>query len=495
MLYWSNFSLSAKWKMILPVCLFLVIFVGLRWVKLSETLLFFNDMGRDYLVLLNWWESGKPPLLGPQTSVVSYNQSAWYFYFLFPLFVLSHFSAVSSTATITIFGVLSILVILWFLRKNSSLFWTVLSIAFLLSAHPQMIIQNRFVWNPSFVPYFFLFSLIATIQLAKKYSIKLSVLFWLSIAFAVGFSYSSVPLAICLIIYVLFKHRKHWWKQLLIALSSACFVLLPTILFEMRHGFALTKLFLKGQSTPQEIYPVLVRSQQLAKLVLPAQDLWQTYVISLVVLIVIIVGVYYAHQKSYKNLSTLKTMTALFSILLLLQIILPINIEKHYIFPLLIVLFATIASLPTRFRVGLVSFLVLFWLQPFFLDQYTKPPVRSITDMEGCYQQFCANNAEPYYVSMESGILVGYHNAPEHQFFLRKAGCAVKDIEQSQNEANHMLVINDNGKFDPGKSGYRELSLFGNYILGQTKQCSPNLSIQEIVRPSGELSEEVFTPQ
>lgn len=65
----------------------LIVFIFLRVHRIEETLNFQNDIGRDYLVLLEWYQSGKPPLLGPQNSAVPFNQSAFYFY-LFFLFLL-----------------------------------------------------------------------------------------------------------------------------------------------------------------------------------------------------------------------------------------------------------------------------------------------------------------------------------------------------------------------------------------------------------------------
>jgi len=66
------------------------VFIGLRIFSLQQSFWFWGDMGRDFFVLQNWAQQPfHPPLLGPQTSVFSFNHSAWYYYLLFPFFILT----------------------------------------------------------------------------------------------------------------------------------------------------------------------------------------------------------------------------------------------------------------------------------------------------------------------------------------------------------------------------------------------------------------------
>jgi len=370
---------------------------------------------------------------------------------------------------------------------------------FFLSIQPQVVLQNRFIWNPSFVPYFLLPSLVALIQLRKEVSNLWLAIFCTGIAFAVGFSYSSIPLVFLLIVYLAVTQRKYWMKIFGFCSAAAALVLLPLIAFEIRHNFALTRLFITGQTTPQDQINYSIKSTLLRTFLFP--NLSSSIVaILLTVFMAIIVGQLFIFYKQGKKEKT--TLLLIFSVLFIFLLssvyLLPVNIEKHYIFPLLTLGIFLLTLLQKKLAVILGVILCVHWLNPIntFNSATFQPAVRSVAEMEKCYREFCSGYTNPSYISMESGILAGYHNAPEHQFFLRKAGCHILDIESSQDQAKAMLVIQDKGHFDPGNTGYRELSLFGPYVLGQTKKCTNVLSIQEITKPSlSNEREKIFKPQ
>jgi hypothetical protein len=88
---------------------------------------------------------------------------------------------------------------LFLLRNRPHWRNSLLIVFFLICLHPQYVIQNRFVWNPSFVTPPLLFAFYAFLALREKYLNKkhmdkiLSWLFTLALALALGFSYSLVP--------------------------------------------------------------------------------------------------------------------------------------------------------------------------------------------------------------------------------------------------------------------------------------------------------------
>jgi len=126
-----------------------VLFVFLRLYKIKSSFLFFNDPGRDLLALYRWQETSKPPLLGPRTSVLPFNQSALYFYLLYPLFLLTNHSLFSTIYTVIIFYLIFLLAGIFFLKKRSRLLEILVIVWFLIAIHPQFILQHRHVWNPS----------------------------------------------------------------------------------------------------------------------------------------------------------------------------------------------------------------------------------------------------------------------------------------------------------------------------------------------------------
>lgn len=457
-------------------------------------------MGRDYVTLLNWAETGKPPLLGPQTSVVSYNQSAWYFYILMPLFYLSNYWAFSSTLTLILFAVGVYAALSYTVRKDENIFYSVSLCMALLAIQPQAVLQNRFIWNPSFVPYFLLISLTSLVMLRKNLSNFWLAAFWIGVGFAVGFSYSTVPLAVLLVGYLFVSHYRYWMRLVAFGAATAGLVLLPLLAFEARHDFTLTRLFITGQTTPQNDISLTIKNALLQRFLFPGIQTSATVLLLIGFIAAIILSLRYFWQN--KRTEHFHFLAAFSTILLLLVAsiyFLPVNIEKHYIFPLLTLGFFVISLLRKRFALLFAVILACYWMNPAnsLHSQTFQPAIRSVSEMQQCYQEVCRDFRESAYVSMESGILAGYHNAPEHQFFLRDAGCHILDIEASQDQAKSMFVIEDKGRFDPGNSGYRELTLFGTYTLGFEKKCTETLSIKEIRKPnvSENSQETVFEPQ
>lgn len=495
----NKFGTGHLWQIAIFVAIsFLLIF--LRWYKLESGLLFYNDMGRDFVVLLNWQESGKPPLLGPQTSVLSYNQSAWYFYFLYPLFLLTKQWAFSSTLTLTVVAISIYGFLAYQTRRDHSIFFAISITMFLLAIHPQAIYQSRFIWNPSFVPYFLLLGLTAMLKLKNKFDDLWLAVFWIGVVFAVGFSYSAVPIAVVMFLFLLVAQRQHWLKILSFGIISTFVVMLPMIGFEIRHNFALTKLFLEGQTGQQNEISFVIKNRKLIEYIFPKLTILQIQFLLATFITSIGFSFYYFKKNKFKSeLKSLLFFIPMFVLIILAQYLLPINIEKHYIFPLLTLGFFALGLSHKKIAIAtaLIAF-ALFVAPPNGINSdFYQPATRTVADMETCYQKFCSNYSESAYVSMESGVMPGYHNAPEHQFFLRKAGCQILDIEKSQDASDQMLVIEDSGKFDPGKAGYRELTLFGNYTLGKAEQCTQNLSIVEIkkVNTDAVTNNEVFQPQ
>lgn len=470
----------------------LIFFIFLRVYNLPQSLLFFNDMGRDYMVLYDWQTTWKPPLLGPQTSAFSYNQSAWYFYLLFPVYVLTQ-SSYSSFITLLIISLGCLAYVFYIHRKNSEMLWILLVVFWLLAIQPQSVIQNRFVWNPSFVPYFLTVALGLLPILLQKFTRVTYFIFVLSLAFACGFSYSAVPLAILLCLVVLAVQRKHWLEMVGLSAVAGLIVLSPMLAFELRHDFALTQLAIKGQTLPQAATTLNAKLLDMRNLFFMFPQSQYRSTIAAIFGVILVSAVAWKFFTS--KVLTHKVYLGLFITVLVITLLLPVALQSHYIFPLLVLSFFALATVTKRLGFTLVVVLTFLWLDPSTVSQYFKPAARSISEMEQCYAVYCAEATQPMYVSMESGILSGYHNAPEHRYFMSQAGCNVKDIELEPNAASMMAVINDSAQFVASQSAYHELSLFGEYTTGPVITCTDQLSIQEIYKPTGAENEVVITPR
>ncbi len=209
-------------RKILLLCI-IFLFLFLRFYKITTSLFFINDMGRDLLVLQEWQEKGKPPLLGPQTSALPINQSPIYFYSLYPFFLLTNGSPYTALFA-NAFLYLSFFLVTYYLFSKKFGFLTLFSIFFLISIHPQLIIQNRFIWNPSFVTPFIITGLLAF--LSKK-----NYLVGLALAIATSLSYSVAPLTIAVLLAYLIYAKKDIFKLLISFGIGLFFLNLPIFIF------------------------------------------------------------------------------------------------------------------------------------------------------------------------------------------------------------------------------------------------------------------------
>lgn len=351
-----------------------ILFLFLRIYKIDTSLLFFNDIGRDFLVLFNWQESGKPPLLGPQTSALPYNQSTVYFYLLYPIFILSNHSPFATIITCVIFYLAIFSLGLVYLNKHKFLQRSFLLSFFLLTIHPQVITQNRFVWNPSFTIPLILISFYSFYLLQEKFNKKNLLIFVLSLALAVSLSYSIAPLLIAFMLLSLVLFWKQYrffiiWLMTGISLFSWN---LPAVAFELRHNFLLTNLLIHGEKLQQTAISL---SQKIADTLYFAfynHNPKQTLALLLLLATLAGINVYYKKkEKLYKE--PLTQALALLFLTIVVTFFVPVSMQAHYIFAIL-TLGPIIISLFNWLSFTLATIcLSLIYLSPNQLNSYFTP--------------------------------------------------------------------------------------------------------------------------
>lgn len=231
-------------KYFVILIIIIIFFIFIRFYNIKNGLFFYNDLGRDALVLFNWLKTKKPPLLGPQTSLLPINQSPVYFYWLMIFYILLDSNPIYSVFAVVFFWILILIFGFYFFRKNKFFLTLWLGVFFLMTVHPQCIIQTRYVWNPSFTPILVLFSILSFYQnLIENKNLFLSTFF---LAGSIGFSYSITPLFFIFLSYLFLFKRKKVFQFLFYFIISLLFFYLPVIIFEFRHDFLLIKsLFTK----------------------------------------------------------------------------------------------------------------------------------------------------------------------------------------------------------------------------------------------------------
>lgn len=467
------------------------IFLWWRLYKLPSSLLFFNDIGRDLLVLWQSWTNKNIFLLGPQNSALPFNQSAVYFYWLYPIYILSGMSTYTHTITLLLTSLALMLFGFYLLNKHRQLQWIWLGALWLLAIQPQQVLQNRFVWNPSFVSLFLLTSLISWWRWEKQEKSNQWLLWsWaIFLSLAVAFTYSVVPVMLAWIIIIVWQLRLKSWTALWRLGVATLIWQIPTIIFELKYKFSLTRAILAGGRTAQEGTGWLKKSDRLLEFLLGSnQTSGQLLLIFLAVLIAINLYQIFTHWRQPKPNNSQRDKVFLFSFSLLLltlaiTYILPIAVHAHYIFGIMTLGVVVIASLRLRWLGAGLLVLTLFWLQPRFLNRYFAPASRTIADLEKCAQQVCQQIKTPAFVSTQGGFHV-FHSGPEFRYFFSKYGCNVKEIETQNSQASTMLMVADQTTYTHGEDRFNELTLFGPSQDTQTISCLGNLNVHVLVRPA-----------
>lgn len=448
-----------------------LVFLWTRFYKIDTSLLFFNDIGRDFLALWNWQETGKPPLLGPQTSALPFNQSAIYFYLLYPFYLLSGHSPYASLIAYSVFYLVSFALGLYFLRFYPRLEKSLLLVFLLITVHPQYIIQGRFIWNPSFVTPCILaafYSLVVYLVRKRPAKILLMVSAFF-IALATAFSYSAVPTLLIFLLLVLYRQRKAFLPYLLYLAASLLLLNLPTLFFELRHGFLLSKMMLFGEKIDQGHNFLFDRLQSMSGFGLATTWPW-----ALFFLVLLFLFVYLSHKRE-KNLF-LEHSFFLFVGTLLITLLMPVSFHSHYVFGLLPLLFLLISFLDIRFIYLNAIFLYIVFLQAALQANYFAPARHSVAQLQSCAEIFCEKNQQPLFISNQSSHHP-YHNAMEFQYLMSEAGCQVKDINTQNGQASKMAVVLDDDVYEHGKTSYYELTLFGESVEKERFKCSETLKI------------------
>ena len=449
-----------------------LLFILTRFYKIDSSLLFFNDIGRDFLALWQWQQTGKPPLLGPQTSALPFNQSAIYFYLLYPFYLLTGHSPYASLIAYSAFYLTGLAIGLYFLRQYPRLEKSLLLVFLLIIVHPEYIKQGRFIWNPSFVTPCILaafYSLVVYFETKKpsRYLLPFSAF---ALALATAFSYSAAPALIAFLIYIFYRQRKDTLRYLLYSVISLFLVNLPTFVFELRHGFLLSKMMLFGDKLDQGRNFLNARLLNLSEFSLVGSHwLWALACLLFLAL------AYYLSNKNEKN-RFLNASFFLFFTTLVITILAPVSIHSHYIFGILPLLFLTISFLEARYIYLIGIFFYIIFMKASLQANYFAPARHSVAELQSCVRDFCASQKEPIFISNQSSHHP-YHNAMEFQYFMSEAGCQVKDINTQNGEASTMAVVLDDDVYEHGKTSYNELTLFGQSKEIERFICQEKLEI------------------
>lgn len=231
--------------------LYLIILIGafLRFQGVfSNSFAFTYDVGRDMLSLWNIVYDHKIILIGATTGIPGVFYGPWWYYMLVPFFVLLGGSPQGIAFILSIVGILSIF-LSYYVGKRIGNSFLGLSMALLTSMSPTMVSLSSQIWNPNVAPFFALliFLVLEKIYLLKNKA-KLTYFFILGVLLALNIDIEILwgilfSLGILASLFIVLRKKLEVKKIVFIVLGGVI-VVLPRIIFELRHGFIMTKSFI-----------------------------------------------------------------------------------------------------------------------------------------------------------------------------------------------------------------------------------------------------------
>jgi hypothetical protein len=365
---------------------------------------------------------------------------------------------------------------MWGMRKRKDLCWTLLTVFFLSAIQPIFVSQTRSVWNPSFLPPLLTISFLSFFLLEVKYT-RLRLWVWaLSTSLAISLHFPIGALALAQLMYGIVFFRKNLFGMVVSLASALVFFNLPTLVFEMRHGFLITRNVLGGDWLGLSQFS---RGENLWRLIdfSGGQNVWWANVG-----LFLILGIT-AWRKLRKEKDLLLKQTAfVFVVSAILTVVSGLAFHSHYAFGFATAWFFVLSRLPWKISASLLLGLAIIWLNPTQVAKYFAPARRSLEEINICLRQVCVSEKEPVFVSVQSGVSP-FHVGYEYRYLMKKNGCEVRYIETDPESATKMAVVLDGSSYEHGKTTYNELTLFGDSKMVKTYDCGKGFGVVILSRP------------
>lgn len=233
--------------------IFLIIFALSFFTRLDAikggSFPFTTDQGRDMVDIRSIAVTHKPRLIGPTTSINGVYLGPFWYYFNLPPFLVTQGNPTSLLVwQISWYQFAGLLIYLFLKKPNPHLaFFT--SVFFLIM--PLGFNTSRYSWNANAMPIFsalFLLTLyLVKQQLTAKRLVFLGLLAGLSFQIEAAFGILFFPFSLLLLATITRKIKSYIFLS-----GGFIFTLIPQALFEIRHLFPLTRVFLSeitGQSS------------------------------------------------------------------------------------------------------------------------------------------------------------------------------------------------------------------------------------------------------
>ncbi|MFZ2201768.1 MAG: glycosyltransferase family 39 protein, partial [Microgenomates group bacterium] len=229
----------------ISLLLFFAVFILSFWVRLTAVkngnFPFTIDQGRDLIDIRSIAVGGKPRLIGPTTSINGVFLGPLWYYFNLPPFIATGGDPAAPLLWQIVWYQLAGLSV-YFLIKRTNENLAFFAAAFFLLM-PLGFNTNRYFWNANAMPIFTAFYLLSLYLVSLKTNLFRAALLGLAAGLALqieaAFGIIFFPFSFLFLLFTTRKIKVHLGH-----LFAFLATLLPQVLFELRHGFSMTKIFL-----------------------------------------------------------------------------------------------------------------------------------------------------------------------------------------------------------------------------------------------------------
>ncbi|MBI2594622.1 glycosyltransferase family 39 protein [Candidatus Curtissbacteria bacterium] len=229
------------------IFLILVAAAILRFWRLESLTTFGGDQGYDFLIVKRIIVDGKFTLLGPK--IGPYNQlgnlylGPAYYYLLAPALLLSRLDPIGPAIMTVLFSLGTILVIYLICQRFVSKGVSILAAAF-YAFNSFLIDQDRAPSNPHLAPFFSAIVIFAFLQIIARDQRSRIWIFICGVSLGILFQLHYLGVSLTLAVILVLFFRRYFWG-IVQMMTAFILALSPQILFELRHNFFVTNLFLK----------------------------------------------------------------------------------------------------------------------------------------------------------------------------------------------------------------------------------------------------------
>ncbi len=253
------------------IILILIAAFFLRTYRISETLMFLSDQGRDAIVLKRLVTLEKMVFVGPTTSIGNVFTGPFYYYLVAPFMAMWRLDPVGPAMGVAIINTLGLAILTYFTNK---LFGGRVAFVFLLLSafSANQILQSRFSWNPNPLAVFSFGTCLAFFAARKTHKMVYYILTGALFGISLQLHYIAIALPFFALGFLDFRkfdfrfaaEKKKLVRGLAAILGVTIFTFTPLILFELKNGFINTKTFISASKTGEVIAKNTTQVQRLA---------------------------------------------------------------------------------------------------------------------------------------------------------------------------------------------------------------------------------------